>query len=341
MCCEERYTQRRTASSSCIFRRALRARRSRVTFLSVICYALLLLGFFTADDFVSVTNTFALIRFRTTEVTNLRSDLTNQLFVDTLDQDLGLVRGFSHYTVRQLIVDRMGEAESEVQHLTFGLRFVTNTNQLQLALEASANTDHHIVDQGASGTGHCTSLLIAIASSETQLTSFLQDFNGRVNVQFESTLGTLYRKLLAGELDLNTSGQLYGGLSNARHAYPPLQHSAKDFAADTGSARSTIRHHTFVGGDDRHAKTATNFRQIFNGLVLTQARTTDALHFFDDRTAFEVLQLDGQLRFNFAADLKIRNVTFALEDFSYSHLQGRRRHAYNGLFSRSEEHTSE
>src|SRR3989338_6327285 len=332
MCCEERYTQRRTASSSCIFRRALRARRSRVTFLSVICYALLLLGFFTADDFVSVTNTFALIRFRTTEVTNLRSDLTNQLFVDTLDQDLGLVRGFSNYTVRQLIVDRMGEAESEVQHLTFGLRFVTNTNQLQLALEASANTDHHIVDQGASGAGHCTSLLIAIASSETQLTRFLQDFNGRVNIQFESTLGTLYRKLLAGELDLNTSGQLYGVLSNARHAYPPLEHCAKHFAADTGSARSAVRH-TLVGGDDGYTETATNFRQIIDGLVLAKAWTANALNFFDNRTAFEVFQLDGQLRLNFTADLITRNITFVFQNFGYSHLQRGRRHAYDGLFS--------
>src|SRR3990167_7142354 len=223
MCCEERYTQRRTASSSCIFRRALRARRSRVTFLSVICYALLLLGFFTADDFVCVTNTFALIRFRTTEVTNLRSDLTNQLLVDTLDQDLGLVRGFSNHTFRQLIVDRMGEAESEVQHLTFGLRLVTNADQLQLALEAGANADHHVVDQGTGSAGHGASLLVAIAGSETQLTGFMQDFNGRVNIQFESALGTLYRQLLTGEIDLNTSGQRNGVLSNARHAYSPLR----------------------------------------------------------------------------------------------------------------------
>src|SRR5690554_7274431 len=36
MCCEERYTHRRTASSSRSFRRERRARRRRITFLSLI-----------------------------------------------------------------------------------------------------------------------------------------------------------------------------------------------------------------------------------------------------------------------------------------------------------------
>ena len=49
---------------------------------------------------------------------------------------------------------------------------------------------------------------------------------------------------------------------------------------------------------------ATNFRQLLNGFVLTQARTADALDLFDDRLAFEVLQFDGQLGFYFRADLK-------------------------------------
>jgi hypothetical protein len=58
-------------------------------------------------------------------------------------------------------------------------------------------------------------LLIAIASSETQLTSFFNNFNGRVNVQVESTLGTLHRKLLADEFDFDACWQLNGVLSYA------------------------------------------------------------------------------------------------------------------------------
>ncbi|MCY1177508.1 hypothetical protein D9M73_178190 [compost metagenome] len=227
----------------------------------------------------------------------------------------------------------MREAKGQVQHCAFCLRFVTNTDQLELALEALAYALDHVVDQSAGGTGHGASLLIAIASSETQLTSFFNDLNGRVDVQFESALGTLHRKLLACEFYFDTGWQLNGVLSDARHAYPPLEHSAKNFAADTGSARSTISHHTLVGGDDRHTETATNFWQIIDGLVLTQAWTANALHFFDNRTAFEVLQLDGQQWFDFAADLITRNVTFVLQDFGNSYLQRGRWHAYDGLFS--------
>src|SRR6218665_1058659 len=121
MCWEERYTHRRTVSSSRIFRRALRARRRRVSFFTLICYALLLLSFFTTDDFVSVTHTLAFIRLWRTEVADLSSHLTNQLLVDALDQDIGLARGFSSDALRQFVIHRMREAKSKVQHLTFGL----------------------------------------------------------------------------------------------------------------------------------------------------------------------------------------------------------------------------
>src|SRR5690606_36942255 len=167
MCWEERYTQRRTVSSSRIFRRALRARRRRVSFFTLICYALLLLSFFATYDFVGVAHTLALIRLGTTEIADLRSHLTDQLLVDTLDQDVGLAGGFGGDALRKLVVDRMGEAQREIQHLAFGLGLVAHTHQLQLALEALAHANDHVVDQCTSGTGHGAILVIAIASSET------------------------------------------------------------------------------------------------------------------------------------------------------------------------------
>src|SRR5690606_1163290 len=110
-------------------------------------------------------------------VANFGSHLTDQLLVDTLNQDIGLARSFSGNTLRQLIVDRMREAQRKVQHLAFGLRLVTNTNQLQLTLEALADADDHIVDQSTGSTGHGLVLLITITGSKTQLTIFLQHFN--------------------------------------------------------------------------------------------------------------------------------------------------------------------
>src|SRR3546814_8622602 len=110
MCCDERNTQRRTTSSSCIFRRALRARRSRVTFLSVICYALLLLGVSTTDDFVRVAHTFSFLRLWWTEVADPGGHLTYQLLVDVLDQDIGLARSLSGDAFRQFIITWVREA---------------------------------------------------------------------------------------------------------------------------------------------------------------------------------------------------------------------------------------
>src|SRR5690606_27854868 len=136
MCCEERNTQRRTTSSSRIFRRALRARRRRDSFFSLICYALLLLGFFAKDDFICVTHALALVRFRTTEVADFSGHLSKHLLVDTLQNDIGLAGGFSGDAFGQFVIDRMGETERQVQNLAFHLSLVTHTDQLQLALEA-------------------------------------------------------------------------------------------------------------------------------------------------------------------------------------------------------------
>ncbi|MNN31926.1 hypothetical protein D3C81_1456320 [compost metagenome] len=255
------------------------------------------------------------------------------MLVDTLDQDIGLARGFRSDAFRQFVLDRMREAEGQRQDLTFSLGTVADADQLQLALEAFADAHNHVVDQGAGGTGHGTILLIAMARSKAQLTGFMNHFNRRMHLQFQSALGTLHRELLAGQLNFDTGGQLDGVLSNARHADPPLEYGAEHFATDTGSASSTIRHHTLVGGDDGNAEAAANFRQLLNSLVLAQTGTAHALELFDDRLAFEILQLDGQLLLDVAADLEIRNVAFVLEDFGDCCLQLGRRHANHGLLS--------
>src|SRR5690554_264681 len=181
MCCEERYTHRRTASSSRSFRRERRARRRRITFLSLIFYALLLLGFFTTHDLVGVANTLALIGFWATEITDLRSYMANQLFVDTFDDDVSLAGGLNSDTLRQLIVDRVGEPQSQGQNLSFCLSPVSYTNQLKLALETLADADDHIVDQCTSSAGHgCIDA--TRTGRKTQHTLFLDYFNGRMQI---------------------------------------------------------------------------------------------------------------------------------------------------------------
>ena len=121
----------------------------------------------------------------------LRGDLPDQLLVDALDDDVSLAWGFRGNAFRQLIVDRMGKAQRQGQSLTLRLRLVTNTDQLQLALEALSDTQDHVVDQGTSGAGH-RHVRTARTSGETQLTIFLDDFNSRMQVQCECALGALH-----------------------------------------------------------------------------------------------------------------------------------------------------
>ncbi|RMW02437.1 hypothetical protein ALP03_200119 [Pseudomonas amygdali pv. tabaci] len=110
--------------------------------------------------------------------------MTNQLLIDTANQDIGLAGGLSGDAIRQFVVHWVREAKCKVQYRAFCLRLVTNTDQLELALEALAHALDHVVYQCTSGACHCAGLLIAIASSETQLTSFFNNLNGRMDVQF-------------------------------------------------------------------------------------------------------------------------------------------------------------
>src|SRR5690606_37383914 len=101
----------------------------------------------------------------------------------------------------------------------------------------------------------------------------------------------------------------------------------------TGSASRAISHDTFIGGDDRDTQSTLDVGKLLNGLVLTQAGTADAFHFFYNRLAFEVLLLDRQYRLVIALHFLTSYLAFFFKYFGDSHLQLCRRHADTGLFS--------
>src|SRR5262245_49549749 len=123
-----RCTARRAIFSSAILRRVLRARRRRDSFLSMIS-PLLLLGFLDDNRFVVITHALALVRFRRTVRTNFGSHLANHLFVDALDDDLGLARSFDLDAGRHVMHHGVREAKGQVQLVALGLGTVTHANQ--------------------------------------------------------------------------------------------------------------------------------------------------------------------------------------------------------------------
>ena len=93
--------------------------------------------------------------------------------------------------------------------------------------------------------------------------------------------------------NLHTTGQFYWIICNSRHLVFLSEYGAKHFAADTGSACSTISHHTVTGGDNRNTKTTAYFRHITATYVQAQTWLANTCNFFDNWLAFKVLQLNS------------------------------------------------
>src|SRR5688572_9028713 len=114
-----------------------------------------------------------------------------------------------------------------------------------------------------------------------------------------------------------------------------LGDQAEDFAAHARSAGLAIGHQTLGGGDDGHAETGEDLRQLVLAAVGAQARTRHALEALDDRAALVVLQGDLELGLGaFAGDAHVADVALGLEDVGDRQLQLRSGHGHHRLADR-------
>src|SRR5690606_26276406 len=132
--------------NSRIFARARRARRRRDSFLSLITWALLLLGFFTQYDFIRITNAFALVGLWLTICTDFSSNLTQQLLVSAFQYYFGLARGFNGYAFRKNVINRMRETHRQVYSIAFCFSTIADANQGHFLFETLSDTDNHVID---------------------------------------------------------------------------------------------------------------------------------------------------------------------------------------------------
>src|SRR5579862_6338984 len=92
----------------------LRARRSRASLVFMALTGLgdlLLLRFLQDHPLVDVAHALALVRLGRAIRANDRGDLTHELLVDALDDDLRLLRGLDLDALGHHVHDRMREAE--------------------------------------------------------------------------------------------------------------------------------------------------------------------------------------------------------------------------------------
>src|SRR6185295_4755687 len=115
---------------------------------------LLLLRFFELDALVRVTNALALVRLRRSVVANVGRNLPDLLPVHALDDDFVLARRFDRDSRRNRILDRVREAERQVQFLALHGGAIADADELELLFEALRDTRHHVRNVRARGPGH-------------------------------------------------------------------------------------------------------------------------------------------------------------------------------------------
>ena len=70
---------------------------------------------------------FALVGFRFSYGTNFRGKLANFLLIDTFDHHMGLIRTGDIQTRRNLLLNFIGEADSQLQHAILNRSQVADT----------------------------------------------------------------------------------------------------------------------------------------------------------------------------------------------------------------------
>src|SRR5882724_11739870 len=98
MCALVRCTAKRTATNWWIFRRVCEARLSLAVFLSIIV-RLLLLGFLEDHLLVRIAHALALVGLGSPVRPHFRSDLADQLLVQSLEHDFRLRGGLHFHTL--------------------------------------------------------------------------------------------------------------------------------------------------------------------------------------------------------------------------------------------------
>src|SRR6185503_19681199 len=144
MCCGVRCTVRRAVPISRILARPRVARRRRRSFFVSCAMALLLLAFLHHDFLAGIAHALALVGFRRAVAPDHGRDLADLLAVYALYYDLRLARRLDRDAVRNRELDRVREAEGQVQVLALQGGAVADAYELELALEALGHARDHV-----------------------------------------------------------------------------------------------------------------------------------------------------------------------------------------------------
>ena len=172
-----------------------------------------------ADNFASVLDALALIRFRTTVLANFSSSLADLLLVDTLDGNLQRIDSLEFNAFRSLEDHRMREAENQVEVLALLFYAVANANDFESLLETLGHAFDHVVDESASGAVHSAGELFIVRAGEGELVAIEIDGDELVDVRLELAEGAFHLDVLTIDVNFDASGDSDYSFSNTRHLY--------------------------------------------------------------------------------------------------------------------------
>lgn len=107
------------------------------------------LAFLAADVFALVANTFSFVGLRRMIRTDIRGDLADELLIDTLNRDFGVVRYLNRNAVRDWVVNGMRFPQTQIEYVTFNRSPKTDALDFEASRETFTYTFNHIRDQTA------------------------------------------------------------------------------------------------------------------------------------------------------------------------------------------------
>ena len=141
---------------------------------------LLALALLDEHHLIVVAHTLALVRLRLALGANDGGKVADLHLVVTAHDDLRVARALHLETLGHLKNDRVRVAEGEVEVLALHGRLVADTDELELLLEPSRHTHHHVVAESPVQTVTLTSLLGLVRLGKPDGTLLLQ--SGKVEM---------------------------------------------------------------------------------------------------------------------------------------------------------------
>src|SRR6185436_2007754 len=164
--------------------------------------------FFELDTLVRVAHALALVRLSRAVVANVGRYLPNLLPIHALDDDLVLARRFDRDSRWNRILDRVREAERQVQLLALHGGAVADTDELELLLEALRHARDHVRQVRARRARHRVGEVAIRARGNLHEVAFDRDLDLGIGLERQAALLALDRDAPA----LALGGQVFAEL---------------------------------------------------------------------------------------------------------------------------------